>query len=80
MVQLNEDKSMKDRTLYLPKTMESWPWPRVINPHYEEVSALSTAWIRSFQAFTPQSQYAFDQIDTGRIAALVYPNASKGKP
>ena len=25
--------------LYLPETMANWPWPRAINPHYEEVKS-----------------------------------------
>ncbi|KZT01823.1 terpenoid synthase [Laetiporus sulphureus 93-53] len=49
--------------LHLPETMAAWPWPRRINPCYEEVAAESSAWLRSFKAFSPASQYAFDRCD-----------------
>ncbi|KAJ7654615.1 isoprenoid synthase domain-containing protein [Mycena polygramma] len=49
--------------LRLPETMKNWPWPRIINPHYEEVSAESSAWFHSFKAFSKKSQYAFDKGD-----------------
>ncbi|KAI0658651.1 terpenoid synthase [Cubamyces menziesii] len=63
--------------LYIPDLMASWPWPRRINPLYEEVAAESNAWLRSFAPFTPQSQHAFEQCDFGRLAALAYPDASR---
>jgi hypothetical protein len=53
------------RVIYLPDTMANWPWPRAINPHYEEVKAVSNAWFESFNAFTPQSQIAFNKCDFG---------------
>ncbi|KAJ7137759.1 isoprenoid synthase domain-containing protein [Mycena epipterygia] len=49
--------------LYLPETMKKWPWPRAINPYYEEVSAESDAWFHGFKAFSEKSQYAFDKCD-----------------
>ncbi|KAJ7240251.1 isoprenoid synthase domain-containing protein [Mycena rebaudengoi] len=67
----------KPPMLYLPETMKTWPWPRIINPHYEEVSAESSAWFHSFNAFSKRSQYAFDKGDFGRLAALAYAKASK---
>ncbi|KAJ3563357.1 hypothetical protein NP233_g8992 [Leucocoprinus birnbaumii] len=63
--------------LYIPEYMANWPWPRAINPHYEEVSAASDAWFRGFNAFTPKSQLAFDKCDFGRLASLAYPWVSK---
>ncbi|KAF4601370.1 terpene cyclase [Pleurotus pulmonarius] len=30
--------------VYLPRTLESWPWPRRINPHYAKVKQRSSAW------------------------------------
>lgn len=45
--------------------MANWPWPRVINPHYEEVGAVSNEWIESFKPFTPESQIAFKKCDFG---------------
>ena len=64
--------------LYLPNTMTEWPWPRKISPYYEEVTAESNAWLKSFKPFTPASQYAFDKCDVGRLAALMYPDVSRG--
>ncbi|KAF7339113.1 Terpene cyclase [Mycena venus] len=63
--------------IYLPETMSRWPWLRALNPHYEEVSAASKAWLHSLRPFNLKSQYAFDKGDFGRLAALGYPNASK---
>ncbi len=40
----------------IPDTLTYWPWPRKINPHYEEVKAASDAWFRSFKAFGPKAQ------------------------
>ena len=66
--------------LYLPDTMAEWPWPRMINPYYEEVTLESNAWFKSFKPFTPESQYAYDKCDFGRLASLAYPEVSRGKP
>jgi hypothetical protein len=81
--------------IYLPETMKHWPLARAFNPHYEEASAASRAWLHGLRPFNPRSQYAFDKGDfgthmvfytstpisnanKGRLAALAYPNASKG--
>ncbi|KAK0484297.1 terpenoid synthase [Armillaria luteobubalina] len=48
----------------LPNTLIYWPWPRIINPHYEEVKAASEAWFRSFKAF-------------GLFASLAYQTSTK---
>ncbi|EED79566.1 predicted protein [Postia placenta Mad-698-R] len=65
------------KMIYLPETMANWPWPRYINPHYEEVKAESDAWFKGFKPFTKQSQIAFDKGDLGRLASLAYPWGSK---
>ncbi|CCM04069.1 uncharacterized protein FIBRA_06228 [Fibroporia radiculosa] len=65
------------KMLYLPETMANWPWPRMINPYYEEVKAASNAWFRSFNAFKPESQRAFDKCDFCRLASLAYPWSRK---
>ncbi|KAH7928453.1 terpenoid synthase [Leucogyrophana mollusca] len=62
---------------YMPDTVVDWPWPRIINPHFEEVKLESEAWLRSLKAFTPESQKAFDKGDFCLFSALVYPHASK---
>ena len=43
---------------YLPKTLETWRWPRRINLHHNEVNAETNAWIKSCNAFTPEAQEA----------------------
>ena len=45
--------------------MDDWPWLRHINPHFDEVSAQSSAWIRGLRAFTAESQDAFDKGNFG---------------
>ena len=77
LVPTDNDKTQK--YLYIPDTMSDWPWPRKINPFYEEVTAESNAWFKSFKPFTPESQYAYDKCDFGRLASLAYPDASRGK-
>jgi Delta6-protoilludene synthase len=53
------------KMLYLPETMKNWPWKRAINPHYEEVTAESNTWFKSFKPFNEKSQHAFDKCDIG---------------
>ncbi|KAM5542450.1 hypothetical protein V8D89_003909 [Ganoderma adspersum] len=60
------------KILYIPDTMSAWPWPRKINPLYEEVEAESIAWMESFKPYTPESQTAHNKGDVGRLAALVF--------
>ena len=57
-----EDTAMPER-YYIPKTLENWKWPRRINPHRSEVEAESLAWMKSFNAFSPKAQDAFDRCD-----------------
>jgi hypothetical protein len=61
---------------YIPNTLENWKWPRRLNPHYPEVKALaeSVGWIRSFEAFSPRAQYAFDRGQFGTSLAAVLCN------
>lgn len=63
--------------IYLPDTMANWPWPRAINPHYEEVEAESDAWFEGFKPFAKRLQLALETCDPGRLASLAYPWASK---
>ncbi|KAL1938253.1 hypothetical protein VTO73DRAFT_11897 [Trametes versicolor] len=65
------------RSLRLPDTLSQWPYPRRINPAYEEVSAESAAWLRSFHAFSNEAQVAFDKCKFGLLASLTYPNVDK---
>ncbi|KAI0661795.1 terpenoid synthase [Cubamyces menziesii] len=61
----------------LPDTMARWPFPRRVNPFYPDVAEESASWLRSFNAFTPAAQRAFDRCDIGLLAALAYPTLSK---
>ncbi|KAK0200178.1 terpenoid synthase [Desarmillaria ectypa] len=47
----------------IPDTLIYWPWPRRINPHYDEVKPVSEAWFQSFKAFEPEAQRAYDRCD-----------------
>ncbi|KAH9885845.1 terpenoid synthase [Cubamyces lactineus] len=47
----------------LPDTMLRWPFPRRINPFYPEVAEESASWLRSFHAFSPAAQRAYDRCD-----------------
>ncbi|PCH42430.1 terpenoid synthase [Wolfiporia cocos MD-104 SS10] len=49
--------------IYLPDTMAKWPWPRRINPLYQEMKAGSDIWLKSFKPFTSESQSIFDSCD-----------------
>ncbi|KAJ7908006.1 terpenoid synthase [Mycena leptocephala] len=60
-------------TITLPDTLSSWPWPRRVNPHHEEVSLGSAQWVQSFGLFSPKAQVAFDRCNFGLLAALAYP-------
>ena len=65
---------------YIPKNLDQWKWPRHINPHYAEVKAESAAWARSFGAFSPKAQEAYDRCDfstngyehSGKVHILTY--------
>ncbi|KAG2136542.1 isoprenoid synthase domain-containing protein [Suillus bovinus] len=58
----------RPKVIYLPDTMVSWPWPRTINPHYENFKAEVDASISDFKAqLSPESQVAFSECDTERL-------------
>ncbi|KAK0443682.1 terpenoid synthase [Desarmillaria tabescens] len=69
--------SESDIVIHLPDTLVYWPWSRRINPHYEEVKTASGAWCRSFRAFRPEAQSAFDLCDFSLLSSLAYPTASR---
>jgi hypothetical protein len=56
-------QSTMSNKYYIPDILENWKWPRVINPHFQEVKAASAAWARSFGAFSPKAQDAYDRCD-----------------
>jgi len=61
----------------IPDNLTNWKWPRHLNPHYPEVKAASAAWARSFGAFSPKAQEAYDRCDFNLLASLAYPLLSK---
>ncbi|KAM7192315.1 terpene cyclase [Naviculisporaceae sp. PSN 640] len=63
--------------IYIPDTLAHFPWPRSVNPHFEECKAESDAWIRSFRVFSPKAQKAFDRCDFSLLAAMAYPRLDK---
>ncbi|KAG1843480.1 isoprenoid synthase domain-containing protein [Suillus subalutaceus] len=67
----------RPKMIYLPDTMINWPWPRTINPHYEDVKAEIDASIRDIKALGPESLAAFDKCDTALLIALAYPNVPR---
>ncbi|KAJ6477498.1 terpenoid synthase [Mycena vulgaris] len=60
----------------IPRTLECWPWPRLINPHYLRAKTESSAWLESFGAFSETAQAAFNKCDFNLLAALAYPTAT----
>ncbi|KAJ7798178.1 terpenoid synthase [Mycena leptocephala] len=64
---------MSPKTLIIPDTLRSWPWPRHINPHYAVCKAESSAWCEAFKAFDARAQKAFNRCDFNLLASLAYP-------
>jgi len=50
----------------IPDILANWPWPRAINPHYEECRAESDAWIQGFDFLSPEAQAAFNKCEFGK--------------
>jgi len=71
------DAHAKTMMFYLPDTMVNWPWPRAINPHFEDVKIEVDAAFRDFKALCHESQEAFDKCDFARLTALAYPNVPR---
>ena len=59
--------SPSPKTFTLPDTLAAWPWPRMLNSHYTEVKAESSAWLESFHAFGPKAQKAFNKCDFSKF-------------
>ncbi len=52
---------------HLPDPLRNWPWPRRINPFYEECKTESQEWCESFKAFSPKAQKAFNLGNFGKF-------------
>ncbi|KAH7098410.1 terpenoid synthase [Auriculariales sp. MPI-PUGE-AT-0066] len=63
--------------LYLPRTVDAWPWQRTVNPACDEARRESNEWFYAFHPFSPEALRAFDKCDLGLLAALAYPTISK---
>jgi len=61
----------------IPDLLPNWPWPRRINPHYEEAKAEATAWIEKFKTFDAKERRAYALADSSRLAAIAYPDADR---
>ncbi|KAI0265534.1 terpenoid synthase [Gloeopeniophorella convolvens] len=65
---------------YIPDLLKDWQWRgRLINPHYQEVKEVSESWTRSFGAFSPKAQHAFDRCDFNLLASLAFPLHDKAR-
>lgn len=55
--------------LFLPRTMDAWPWKRTINSHCETVKKDANEWFYAFHPFSPKSLVAFDRCDLGAFCS-----------
>ncbi|KAI0784430.1 terpenoid synthase [Abortiporus biennis] len=69
---------MPDEVVFhIPDTLRNWPWPRSINPFYEECKKESEEWCEAFEAFSPKAQKAFNLCNFNLLASLGYPLLNK---
>ncbi|KAH0585895.1 hypothetical protein J132_11352 [Termitomyces sp. J132] len=61
----------------LPDPLVQWPWKRILNPHYLQAKAESSAWIQSFNGIPYHVQQAMDLSKIELLAALTYPLENK---
>jgi len=72
---IGESKSNMSNRYCIPDNLTSWKWPRHCNPYYPEVKAASAAWARSFGAFSPKAQYAYDRCDFSTCFRVLLQNS-----
>lgn len=53
--------------IHLPRTLDSWPWPRRINRHYDSAKKAVSAWCESFQAFSSEAQKVINKVDPSKL-------------
>lgn len=75
------DEGVSCIDVYLPRTLDRWPWPRRESPHHASVTQEASSWCESFQAFSPKAQEAFNkcnfsmlQVQTLARDVLTYSN------
>ncbi|KAI0248889.1 terpenoid synthase [Lactifluus subvellereus] len=61
----------------LPDPAAEWPWPRILNCHYQEAKSESDSWMRGFEALDSKSQRSFDFCNFPLLSALGYPLLDK---
>jgi hypothetical protein len=54
------------KKFFIPNTLATWPWPRRVNEYTTEVCAESSAWVKSFPAFSPKAQESVDRCKFGK--------------
>ncbi|KAH9962043.1 terpenoid synthase [Russula compacta] len=62
---------------YLPDLIAQWPWPRMLNQHYQEAKSESDTWLHGFEALDARSQRSFDYCDFPLLSVLGYPLLDK---
>ncbi|KAI9435079.1 terpenoid synthase [Lactarius indigo] len=65
------------RQFRLPDLLAKWPWPRVVNKHYEEIRPQFDEWVHAFEALDAKSQRSFDLCNFALLASLGYPSLDK---
>nr|8H72_A Chain A, Delta(6)-protoilludene synthase K435DRAFT_659367 [Dendrothele bispora CBS 962.96]8H72_B Chain B, Delta(6)-protoilludene synthase K435DRAFT_659367 [Dendrothele bispora CBS 962.96] len=66
------EQSSAPTRFFIPDTLANWPWPRALNPAYEQCKADSAAWCEKYKAFSPKAQKAFNLCDFNLLASLAY--------
>jgi hypothetical protein len=61
-----KDKVASIEWIHIPDTLARWPWPRAINPYYEECEAESDAGFQGFNVYSPRAQAAFNRCQFGK--------------
>jgi Delta6-protoilludene synthase len=54
----------------LPDFLDTWPWQRELNPHYEVAKREANEWAHSFGFFDAKSQDAFDRCEFGECRSV----------
>ncbi|KAF9002156.1 isoprenoid synthase domain-containing protein [Cyathus striatus] len=71
-------QSTLEKTQYkLPDLFASWPWQRLLSPHFEQVEVESRTWVESFKIFGEKEQISFNKCDFNLLACLTYPLGNK---
>lgn len=62
---------MRTSQFVLPETLADYPWPRHLNPHYNDVAPESSRWTESFRAFDAKAQKSFNRCDFGSLPSIL---------